>query len=165
MTTFSQFSQRCKMRHDFDDQIQVRYWHTDDEHYDAWVSGTEVLQRLESFEREDQLRSLSQLGYDDLRLVLQSLPEAARSMLRHSLRDVIASGLETNIGGNRIGDALSEAVRGRSNQAGTTISEQDRWQSLMRFEPFRLKVIELAWIALEGSFPNGGMEPEPDDWL
>jgi hypothetical protein len=35
----------------------------------------------------------------------------------------------------------------------------------MHYEPFRLKLLELAWIALEGSFPDTETESEPDDWI
>jgi len=41
------------MRHDFDDQIQVRYTHTDGESFDTWVSGEEVLGRINSVESEE----------------------------------------------------------------------------------------------------------------
>lgn len=165
MTTFSQFSARCRMRHDFDDQIQVRYRHVDGVDYDTWVSGTEALQRLEALDSEEQLRSLRHLKQDDLRLVLHSLPDATRKMLHSSLRDMMADRLETTIGGNPIGDALSDAVRGQNNLARENTLEKDRWLALMHFEPFRQKVLELAWIDLEGSFPDVESGSEPDDWI
>ena len=43
------------MRHDFGDQIQVRYRHTDGEDYDTWVSGEEARQRLKTAEREKKI--------------------------------------------------------------------------------------------------------------
>lgn len=165
MTTFGQFRERCKMRHDFDDQIQVRYWHADGKYYDSWVSGAEALQRLESIETEEQLRSLSRLKMDDLRLVLQTLPEATRKTVRRTLRDRLADRLESGIGGNLIGDALSEAVRGQELSTNSTVKEKDRWQALLHYEPFRQKALELAWIALEGSFPDFESDGEPDGWI
>ncbi len=165
MTTFGQFSQRCKMRHEFGDQIQVRYWHADGEYYETWVSGDEALQRLESIESEEQLRSLSRLNAGDLKLVVELLPEAARNVIRRSLRDRLVDRLETAIGGNVIGDALSDAARGQPPAKGVEVTEKDRWQALLRYDPFRLKVLELAWIALEGSFPDVDSESEPGDWV
>ena len=165
MTPFGEFSDRCKMRYDFSDQIQVRYEHVDGKYYDTWVSGTEALQRLESVETERQLRSLSRLSTDELRLVLEALPEATRNMVRHTLRDRLADGLESTIGGNLIGDALSDVVRGQTISSETAGSERERWRALMHYEPFRLKLLELAWIALEGSFPDTETESEPDDWI
>lgn len=165
MTNFDQFSQRCKMRHDFGDQIQVRYRHADGTHYDTWVSGTEALQRLESMAAEDQLRSLDRLDANDLRAIVDSLPDALRRTVRRSLRDRLADHLESTLGGNLIGDALSDAARGRSPAAGSSTSEGDRWQALLRYEPFRQKALELAWIALEGSFPDDESKSEPDDWV
>jgi hypothetical protein len=152
------------MRHDFDDQIQVRYQY-DDEHFDTWVSGTEALQRLESVETEEQIRSLGELDSNDLRFVLESLPETTRSAIRRSLSEKAAERLESLIGGNLIGDAISNAILGRSDEPLPSSFVKERWRALIRYEPFRQKVLELAWIQLEGSFPDSGVEPPPDDWL
>jgi len=165
MSQFRQFSERCKMRHDFGDQIQVRYQHPGGEHYDTWVSGSEVLQRLNSLESEEQLRGLSRLTLEDLKIVYQSLPDAARETVRGSLRDELADRLEKNIGGSVIGDSLSKAVRGRSTLSDTTQSEKERWTALIRYEPFHQIVLNLAWIQLEGSFPEANIDPRPGDWL
>jgi hypothetical protein len=153
------------MRHDFGDQIQVRYFHTDGEHYNTWVSGTEALQRLQSIEVEAQLRSLSRLNADDLKLVIEGLPEAAKDMLRPNVRDEMAERLESMIGSNLIGEALSDAVRGQTSSTESTPSEKDRWHALLHYEPFRHKVLELAWIALEGSFPDVEETRKLGDWI
>lgn len=165
MTTFGQFADRCKMRHDFGDQIQVRYQHPDGQNFDTWVSGTEALQRLEAIQTEKQIESLNRLSMDDLRVVVKSLPEAAKNLIRRSLRDEIANRLESGIGGNLIGDALSDSIRGHSPTIDPAISDKDRWPALMRYEPFRHIVLELAWSQLEGSFPDVDADQEPDDWL
>jgi len=165
MTSFDRFSKRCKMRLDFDDQIQVRYTHGDGQNFDTWVSGAEALQRLETTEAKDHLRSLSQLSADDLKIVLHSLPDSARNHVRRLLRDRIADQVQSTIGGNLIGDALADAVRGRDRAGEARLSPEDRWLALMRYEPFRLRVLELAWTQLEGSFPDDESRPEPDDWL
>ena len=164
-TTFSQFCDRCKIRHDFGDQLQVRYRHVDGEPYDTWVSGAEASQRWRSDVTEEQLRSLSRLDIDTLRIVLDSLPDKVRDKARRSLRERAADELKEQIGGNVIGDSLSDALRGRSSTPETAASERERWRALLQYAPFRLKVLELAWIQLEGSFPDTEQPSEPDDWL
>jgi hypothetical protein len=165
MTNFVQFSKRCKMRHDFDDQIQVRYQHLDGQDYDTWVSGEEALRRLGSSEAEEQLKSLNNLSRDDLRVVLRSLPERIRDIVQRRLRDELADTLETGIGGNLIGDALAGAARGQGTAGETAASEKERWLALLHYGPFRKIVLELAYIQLEGSFPEVESGQEPDDWL
>lgn len=165
MTDFEQFRKQCKMRHDFGDQIQVRYQHADGETFDTWVSGEEALQRLDTVEAEKQLKSLSSLTVADLHIVMQSLPNTVKKVARKSLREEVADRLETGIGGNLIGDALSEAVRGRSSSSIPAVPEKDRWLALVRYEPFRQIVLELAWIQLEGSLPDLEAGQEPNDWL
>ena len=152
------------MRHDFGDQIQVRYQQGNREHFDTWVSGSEALQRLESIEIEQQIRSLSGLDADDLRIVVESLPESAKLAARQSLREELADRLESGIGGNLIGDALADALRSRKADPTPGLSETDRWRALIRYESFRQTILELAWIQLEGSFPDSGTEPPSDDW-
>ena len=165
MVTFSLFSERCKMRHDFDDQIQVRYRHGDGEEYDTWVSGSEALQRLRSLVTEEQLKGLSRLNRDDLKLVLDSLPEMAKGSAHESLRDALANRLQDSFGGNIFGDALSDSVRGRSTAPEPADVKDQRWRALLKYEPFRQKVLDLAWIQLEGSFPDSEPNADADDWL
>ena len=57
MTAFANFARRCRMRHDFADQFQVRYHHPNGEHYDTWVSGEEALSRLRSAGAEERCAS------------------------------------------------------------------------------------------------------------
>jgi hypothetical protein len=64
MTTFSQFASRAKMRHDFSDQIQVRYSHANGEDFDTWISGEEVLARLKTTSREELIKGFSQMNLD-----------------------------------------------------------------------------------------------------
>jgi len=153
------------MRHDFDDQIQVRYQHDVEEQFDTWVSGAEVLQRLESVESEAQIRSLSALDLNDLKFVVESLPETTKSAVRQSLAEKAAERLESLIGGNVIGDAVADAVRGRTDELSPSSLDKEHWRALLRYEPFRQKVLELAWIQLEGSFPDSGVEAPPTDWV
>ncbi len=164
MVNFSLFGERCKMRHDFDDQIQVRYRHGEGEEFDTWVSGLEALQRLRSEAAEERLKGLSQLAGDDLKLVLDSLPEITKGSARESLRDALADRLQNSFGGNIIGDALSDSARGRSTAPESANAKKQRWLALLKYEPFRQRVLHLAWIQLEGSFPKSEPNAEPDDW-
>ncbi|UCG23441.1 MAG: hypothetical protein JSW55_15005 [Chloroflexota bacterium] len=152
------------MRLDFADQIQVRYHHLNEEEYDTWVSGTEALKRVRSQATEEQLKELSRLNRRDLKLVLDALPELAKGLARESLRDVLADHLQENLGGNILGDSLSDAMRGQ-NTAAEPIDAERRWRALLRYEPFRQKVLDLAWIQLEGSFPDVEPGADLDDWL
>ena len=165
MVTFTHFCERCRTRHDFDDQIQVRYQHGDEEEIDTWVSGTEAIQRLRSEVTEEELKGLSRMSVSDLRIVIDSLPEMARNLVRRTLRDKLADRLSDNIGGNVIGDSLSDSIRGKPRAPEHAGSEKERWRALLRYDPFRQEVLELAWIQLEGSFPETEPDSGPDDWL
>ena len=59
MTTYNQFCAGAKMRHDFSDQIQVRYTHPNGEEFDTWVSGAEIMSRLQTAIRERLIKSFS----------------------------------------------------------------------------------------------------------
>ncbi|MCI0393730.1 MAG: hypothetical protein L0332_07345 [Chloroflexi bacterium] len=164
MTTFELFCARCKLRHDFDDMIQVRYQHANGESYDAWVSGEEALGRLRSEAAEERLKGLSRLDWEQVRESGRQLPAEGKQKLRRGLKDRLAGRVEEAIGGNVVGDSLAEAIRGRDRDEASRAAEKARWQALLQEEAFREKVLELAWIQLEGSFPDepGG---EPDDWV
>lgn len=164
MVTLIQFRERSKLRHDFGDQIQVRYQYGDGEPIETWVSGSEVVQRLHSRASEAQLRALSRLDMDTLKIVLDSLPEMAKNLSRRAIRDQLAAYLQDELGGNIIGESLVDAVRGRRLQPDPGISEHQRWQALLAYEPFRNMTLELAWIQLEGSFTEEE-STETDDWL
>jgi hypothetical protein len=164
MSSFTIFRENSKMRHDFADQIQVRYRHVDGEEYDTWVSGDEVLQRLSSEESEEKLRRLSRLDVQELRKAKEQLPEQGKDELEHSISSRLADKVEGFIGGNVIGDSLADAVRGDSVENHDSDDRKSRWVTLLRNEIFRIKVLELAWIQLEGSFPESDMPDELDDW-
>lgn len=165
MVTYNQFCRRCRMRHDFNDQIQVRYQQDDQEAIDTWVSGSEALQRLRSESVDRQIEGLRQLSLDDIKIVIDALPDAARARAERTLRDDLAKRLQETIGGNPVGDALSDSVRGRTPASGDNLTEKERWRALLRHEPFRQKVLELAWRQLEGSLPASERDVGPDDWL
>ena len=162
MTSFKEFRRRCKMRFDFGDQIQVRYRHIDGEEYDTWVSGEEALKRLKSDDAADRLEDLGRTDWRKIQELRDRLLDDVRNALRSEFQDRLADGLEETLGGNPIGDNLADAVRGKEDQ-----EEEDRatqWAPLIREPAFREIVLELAWIQLEGSFPDIGSVDEPDDW-
>lgn len=160
MTTYEQFINRCKMRYDFDDQIQVRYKHSDGETYDTWVSGEEALSRIKSIEAEERLKALKNLNLDVLRKLKNELPEKGKERAWTTLKDQMADIVGESIGGNLIGDNLEHVVRGYDIEKG-----QEYWLLLLKEPSFRVKVLELAWIQLEGSFPEDGSTEELNDWI
>ena len=162
MTSYQQFIRRCKIRYDFDDQIQVRYQHSDGESYDTWVSGEEIVSRIESGEAKERLRALKNLNLDALRQLREDLPEKGKERAWSTLKDQLADSLEESIGGNIIGDSFADAVRGSDDDYEPG---QDHWLLLLQETAFRSRVLELAWIQLEGSFPDDDSTEEPDDWI
>ncbi|HUS94846.1 MAG TPA: hypothetical protein VMZ24_06710 [Patescibacteria group bacterium] len=165
MTSFANFRDNCKMRYDFGDQIQVRYRHVDGEEYDTWVSGDEVLQRLSSEASEEKLRRLRKLDLQEIRSTKENLPEEGKEELEDAIVKRLANEVEDFIGGNVIGDSLADAVRGGGGKTADSDAQQTRWVTLLKGEIFRGKVLELAWIQLEGSFPENDIPSEPDDWI
>jgi hypothetical protein len=165
MTDFTTFSAGCKMRHDYDDMIQVRYHHSNGEDYDTWVSGDEVLSRLHSEMAEEKLRGLRDLDWKKILATREEWPEEAKDRAEESVLDILADNIQENIGGNIIGDSLSDAVRGRPSDPDSPDSTKARWLIFLQDEIFRAKVLKLAWIQLEGSFPDEQTAEEPDDWV
>lgn len=151
------------MRHDFGDQIQVRYRHTNGEDYDTWVSGSEVLGRMQSKAAEKRLRGFMKLNWQQIQEAKEQLPDEAKEKTKSWLLDNLANGFEDNLGGNLFGDSLADSIRGE-NDASTDLAKE-RWMNLLHDEDFRAGVLELAWIQLEGSFPEDSHTEEPDDWI
>ncbi len=162
MTSFEQFCTRTKMRHDFADQIQVRYRHSDGETYDTWVSGEEVMQRLRSEAAERRLRGLSRLNWKTIREAGEALPQEGRKRLQDQMKDRLADEVEDMLGDNVIGESLADAVRGEEPDEGDVAA---LWHQCLQDRMFREKVQELAWINLRGSFPEEEDTEAPDDWI
>jgi hypothetical protein len=80
------------------------------------------------------------------------------------LKDRLADMVEDNIGGNIFGDTLADNIRGVDSSADPREQEKALWQQRLTNDGFRAVTLELAWINLEGTFPD---EPtaEPDDWI
>ncbi len=164
MTTFEDFKRRTKMRHDFSDQIQVRYQHPDGENIDTWVSGEEVLSRLYSESEEKKLRSLDQNDWKKLLRMKDSLPEKGKELLERHLRDKLADQMDDFVGESILGDSIVVAIKGDHSKESNPESSQSKWKALLQADPFREKVIELAWIQLEGSLPEDKSAEDFDDW-
>ena len=164
MTNFSQFAANCKTRHDYDDMIQVRFTHPSGELFDTWVSGEEVLQRLRSAATEKQLSGLSKLDLDAIRKSANDLPDLAKDRASNEVTDRLANEIEDFLGDHIISESLADAIRGSEAHADSEESERQRWLALLHDDHFRLVVLELAWIQLEGSFPEEESPDEPDDW-
>ena len=157
MTAFANFARRCRMRHDFADQFQVRYHHPNGEQYDTWVSGEEVLARLRSAGAE-RLRGWA--GCNPASWALRGKKQArSRRGLMGRLRDRLGDGVESMLGRNPHGDSQAGNVRGR-HQAGDV-----DWAGFLHDEAFRAVALELAWINLRGSFPEPDAAGELDDWV
>ncbi len=165
MTTFQQFADRCKMRHDYDDMIQVRYSHQSGEDIDTWVSGEEILQRLGSAAAEERLRKLSSLDLNELRQTAGELPDRARDYGEESVTNRLANEVEDFLGDSVISESVAETIRDRTSPEAPDVPEGDQWRAHLKDPIFRAKVVELAWIQLEGSFPEEESREEPDDWL
>ncbi|MFZ0548799.1 MAG: hypothetical protein WAM60_25335 [Candidatus Promineifilaceae bacterium] len=166
MPTFQEFATKAKVRPDYGDMIQVRYRHTDGVDYDTWISGEEVLQRLASETAEQRLQGLSKLDWTAVQEAVQRLPDEGKQTLKRKLIDRFADEVKGAIGGNPIGDSFSDAIRGTDSDEAPYEAEREKWRTFLTETPFRAKVLELAWIQLEGSFPDDDHEvEEPDDWM
>lgn len=165
MTTFKDFSAQAKIRPDFGDMIQVRYVHSDGDDYDTWISGDEVLQRLASEAAEQRLQGISKLDLETIREAKERLPEEAKNKVKRNLIDRLADEVKGAIGGNVIGDSFADAISGRDSTEDPYEAEREKWRTYLKDDAFRAKVLELAWIQLEGSFPDDDNGHEPDDWM
>lgn len=165
MPTFKEFTTKAKLRPDFGDMLQVRYKHTDGDDYDTWISGEEVLQRLESETAEERLRGLSKLDWSTIEAAKDRLPQEGQKKLKRKLIDRFADEVKGAIGGNVIGDSFADAIRGRESVGDPDEAERMKWRAFLKEDAFRAKVLELAWIQLEGSFPDEEPVEEPDDWM
>lgn len=165
MTTFTQFFARAKMRHDFSDQIQVRYPHPNGEEYDTWVSGEEVMQRLQTQSREELIRSFSRLDLDQAGEEVKKQVEQGKEKLRQDLSDRLADAVSDNLGDNVFGQTVADKIRGVDSSLDAHDEEKKVWQARLQDDAFRLVVLDLAWINLDGSLPDEKEDEEPDDWF
>lgn len=165
MTTFNQFCAGAKMRHDYSDMIQVRYPHPSGENFDTWVSGEEVMQRLDTQARERLIKSFSQKNWPEVKDAARQELEKGKEKVRRSLKDRLADVVSDQIGGNIFGDTLADNVRGLDSNADAYGREKAVWQDRLRDESFRAIALELAWIDLAGTLPEETDDTNLDDWV
>ncbi len=163
MTNFVQFCAKTKMRHDFSDQIQVRYPHPSGENFDTWISGEEVMSRLKTMSREQLIHSFGRMNWKEAKAALQNELESGKTKARRGLKDRLADIVEGSIGGNIFGDTLADNVRGVDSNEDPRAQEKAVWQARLHKNSFRAVALELAWINLEGTFPDEAVE-DADDW-
>lgn len=164
MTSFIQFCAGAKMRHDFSDMIQVRYLHPNGENFDTWVSGEEVLSRLKTMSREQLIHSFSRKNWTEAKAALQKEVESGKNKARRSLKERLAGAIEDQIGGNIFGDTLADNIRGVDSSEDPREREKQQWQNRLGNDAFRTVALDIAWMNLEGTFPDEA-EDEPDDWV
>lgn len=166
MTTRAQFFARCRARHDFSDQLQVRYEHPDGERFDTWVSGEEVEKRLKRAGAEERLKLIRTLRREDLDQLRREAPDFARQELEDRLRGYVADEVEDFLGRSRLSAYLSDTLRDEADWDADDprAAEKQHWQARLQDEAFRAIAFELAWINLQGSLPDSPPE-EPDDWV
>ncbi|MCP4416471.1 MAG: hypothetical protein GY805_07605 [Chloroflexi bacterium] len=163
MTSFIQFCAKAKIRHDFSDQIQVRYPHPSGEDFDTWISGEEAVSRLKTMSREQLIRSFSRMNWTEAKAALQNELESGKTKARRGLKDRLADMVDESIGGNIFGDTLADNVRGVDSNEDPRAQEKAAWQARLHEDSFRAVALELAWINLEGTFPDE-VEADADDW-
>jgi len=165
MTTFTQFCARAKMRHDYSDMIQVRYPHPNGEKFDAWVSGEEVMSRLKTASREQLIRSFSLMKWGEAKVALEREWQQAKDKGYEEFRQRSGDRFARNFGGHIFGDTAADAIRGVDSTVDPRDQEKQMWQAQLKDPAFRAITLELAWIDLEGAFPDEPADAEPDDWV
>lgn len=165
MTHYIQFCAKAKMRHDYSDMIQVRYPHPDGEKYDTWISGEEVMSRLKTMSREALIRSFSQMNWTEARTAVEREWQQGKEKSYWELRKRGGDIFAGYFGGHIFGETVADNIRGIDSNVDDAAAEKQRWQSRLHDPAFRAVALELAWINLEGSFPEEPFNEEPDDWV
>lgn len=165
MTTFDQFCARTKMRHDYSDMIQVRYIHPNGEPFDTWVSGEEIMQRLNTQTRERLIKSFSQKNWQEAKDAARQEIEKGQETARRSLKNRLANIISDQIGGNILGDTLADNMRSVDSNIDAYDQEKTVWQSHLQNSDFRAIAFQLAWTNLAGTLPEDKTGPQLDDWV
>ncbi len=165
MTTFTQFCARAKMRHDYSDMIQVRYPHPNGEPFDAWVSGEEVMSRLKTASREQLIHSFSRMRWGEAKAALEREWMQYKEKSYWDFRQRSGDAFARHFGGHIFGETAADAIRGVSGDDNPHDQEKQKWQSHLQDPAFRAFTLELAWVDLEGAFPDEPADAGPDDWV
>ena len=152
------------MRHDFSDQIQVRYSHANGEDFDTWISGEEVLARLKTASREELIKSFSQMNLEQAKRGVKKEIEERKKQFRSDVMDRLGGLVEDNIGGNIFGDTLADNIRGHDSNRDEYNEEKQQWQSRLRDEAFHIVALQLAWINIGDTLPDEETA-ESNDWV
>lgn len=165
MTNFNQFLTKAKTRHDYSDMIQVRYYHPNGDEFDTWVSGEEVMQRLDTKARERVVKSFSQKNWQEAKEALRVEFEKGKQKAQHNLKNRLADIVSDQIGGNIFSDTLAANIRGHDSNIDPYERERAEWQTRLLDAEFRALVLQLAWITLEGTMPDEEGDEEAVDWV
>ena len=164
MTTIVQYAAGVKMRHDFSDQIQVRYRHPDGEDYDTWVSGEEALARLKTLSREQLIRSFRRLNWEQAIEAIEREVDKGKEQAKGRFLNRLTQGVTDTLGDHIFSQTINDKLRGSRSEEDPREREKRLWQQRLEDERFRAMVIEIAWRNIGDSLP-----PEtavaPDDWI
>ena len=152
------------MRYEFADQIRVRYQHANGEYYDTWVSGEEALNRLESAAAEQRLRSAGKIDWKLIRQLTDQLAEKAKKVGTDYLQEWVEEKVDQTFGGNPIGNSIVDSVS-RDDLLTESSDPAFQWRALLQDRVFKNQVLELAWIQLEGSFPDMDDSTPEEEWI
>lgn len=164
MTKFEQFAQKAKVRHDFSDQIQVRYVHPNGENFDTWVSGEEVLRRIKTAGREKWIQGFATASREESHNAFKQEVDDQKDKLTNRAKGWLDSAISDHLGTNIFANTLADKVTGRKPGQDPHDEEKQKWQTHLKDATFHREVLKLAWINLEGTFPPEKAE-EPDDWM
>lgn len=165
MTTYDQFCANAKLRHDFSDQLQVRYPHPNGETFDTWVSGEEIMARLHTAARERLIKSFSTKNWSQAKESLHDEVEKSKEKAKRSFKDRLAGKASDVLGDNIFGDTLADNIRGIDSTSDPRTQEKQLWQHRLHDPDFRAIALDLAWINLRGTMPDEGPAPALDDWV
>jgi len=165
MTNYIQFCDKAKMRHDFSDMIQVRYRHRNGEKYDTWISGEEVLSRLKTMSREALIRSFSRMNWAEAKTAVEREWQRGKEKSYWELRERSGDIFADYFGGHVFGETVADNIRGQDSTVDRQDEEKQRWQGHLHDPAFRAIALELAWVNLEGSFPDEPLDEKPNDWV
>ncbi|MCA9958285.1 MAG: hypothetical protein KC443_04590 [Anaerolineales bacterium] len=165
MTTQTQFNSGAKLRHDFSDQLQVRYPHPTGENFDTWVSGEEVMARLNTAVRERLIKSFSNKNWNQAKEALRDEMDKGKQSAKRKLKNRLAGKVTDVMGDNIFGSTLADNIRGTDSLDDPHEQEKQLWQHRLQDPDFRAIVLDLAWINLRGTMPEEGPAADPDDWV
>lgn len=165
MTTYTQFCAKAKMRHDYADMIQVRYTQVNGEDFDTWISGEEVMSRLKTMSREALIYSFSKMKWTEAKMAVEREWQQGKERTYWDMRQRGGDIFADYFGGHIFGEMMADNIRGEDNSVAPQDKEKALWHGRLSDPAFRAVALELAWINLDGSFPDEPAVEEADDWV